>query len=95
MAIQPADCPCRCGPEAGALARRYSDSDITTQIVTGPLQFFCSRDAWLTGPRREGEKTRGPASEPLKIDAYSIQITEELGSRHELPEPATAARHRV
>ena len=76
------------------MAKRYSDSDITTQIVTGSLQFFCSRDAWLTGPHREGKKTGDPASEPLKIEAYSIQIAEDFGSvmnsQNTPPLPVTA-----
>jgi hypothetical protein len=36
--------------------------------------------AWLTGPHREGEETGDPAPGPLKIDAYSIQITEDFAS---------------
>jgi hypothetical protein len=35
---------------------------------------------WLTSPHHELEKTGDAASESLEIEAYSIQITEELGS---------------
>src|SRR5512140_2475645 len=44
--------------------------------------------AWLTSPHREAEQARDPAARPLKFEAYSNQITSELGSvmkHHDTP----------